>query len=177
MKKLTIAIFAVLAFAIAQTNAQTRDWTGGSNEINIGLKPFALGASDIQYKGKMGGKTWMRLSVTHLGVRDGEAGLRLGMEKQRNMALRTRLTYGMEAGTYFDYDRIDNSVPLYNVDLGFPVGVQFHLTKRLLFGIEGRPAIGLYESRLAEDGFGREVNIGTGISLFNGFRGSIGYRF
>jgi len=177
MKKVTIALAVIFAFTITNINAQQRDWRDGSNEINLGLKPFALGVADIQYKTKISQKNWMRISLTDLNVRDGETGIRLGIEKQKNMALRTRFIYGLEAGTHFNYDRIDNSVASYEVDLGIPIGIQFHLTKRLLFGLEGRPSLGIMESYIPDDGFERETNIGTGIDLFNGIRGSIGYRF
>lgn len=177
MKKLSIAFAVLFSFTLFQTNAQRTDWRDGSNEINIGVRAFHFGATSIQYKAKISRKNWMRIGITDLNFRDGETGFRLGLEKQKNLALRSRIIYGLEAGTYFDFDKIDNSVPTYNVDLGIPIGIQFHLTKRLLFGLESRPSIGLYESSLGDDGITRENNVGTGIDLFNGIKGTIGYRF
>ena len=177
MKKLTSALVVIISFTVFQMNAQSNNWKSGRNEINVGLRPFALGIKDFQYKTKVGHKNWMRISLTDLGLADGETGIRLGIEKQNNLALRTRIIYGLEAGTYVDYDRIDNTFANYNVDLGIPVGVQFHLTKRILFGIETRPSIGIYESYIDDDTFGRVNNFGTGIKLFGGYRGTLGYRF
>lgn len=177
MKKLSIALAVVFSFSLFQVNAQRANWKAGSNEINIGVRPFHFGPTSLQYKTKLSKKNWMRIGITDLNFFDGETGVRLGIEKQKNLMFRTRLVYGLEAGTYFDYDKVDNSFSTYNVDLGIPVGVQFHLTKRLLFGLESRPAIGVYESTLSEDGITRESNVGTGFDFFNGIKGTLGYRF
>ncbi len=177
MKKLSIILAVVLSFSLIQVNAQKSNWKDGSNEINIGVKPFHFGPTSLMYKAKVSNKNWVRIGITDLRFREGESGLRLGIEKQRNLAMRTRLIYGLEAGTYFNYDKIDDSIAEYSVDLGIPLGFQFHLTKRILFGLESRPSVGLYESYISEDGGPRETNVGTGISVFNGIKGTIGYRF
>ncbi len=177
MKNITIALVALFSLTLFNGTAQRTDWRDGSNEINIGVKPFNFGASSLQYKAKMSRKNWMRIGVTDLNFLDGETGVRLGIEKQKNMIGRSRLIYGLEPGVYFDYDRIDNSFSEYNVDLGIPVGVQIHLSKKILLGFEGRPSIGIYESTLADDGITREGNLGTGFDFWNGIRTTLGYRF
>ena len=177
MKKVTLALAIVFSFSIFQANAQKSNWKAGTQEINVGVKPFHLGPTSLGYKAKITKKNWLRLGITDLRFLDGETGVRLGIEKQKNLIGRTRMVYGLEAGTYFDYDKIDNAFASYNVDLGIPVGVQFHLSKRILFGLESRPSIGLFESFISEDGIERENNFGAGVNFFNGIKGTLGYRF
>ncbi|WP_235298393.1 hypothetical protein [Portibacter marinus] len=175
MKK-TIALFLFLAFGFVAIQAQD-NWKGGSNEINVGVKPFRFGPTSLQYKAKISRKNWIRMGITDLGLRDGESGFRLGLEKQKNLLLRSRLVYGLEPGIHFDYDRIDNNFAAYDVDLGFPVGVQIHLTKKLLLGFESRPHVGIYESYVVDDQPERVSKFGGGVDLFNGIKCRLGYRF
>lgn len=177
MKKI-LAVFALLlSIGIFSADAQSRSWKNGSNEINVGVKPFHFGPTSLQYKTKLSKRNWLRMSITDLHFRDGETGFRFGIEKQRNLIGRSRLVYGLEPGINFDYDKIDNTLATYDVELGLPVGVQIHLSKRLLVGFESRPSIGIYESSIADDHLGRSSKIGGGVDLFNGIKTTLGYRF
>lgn len=175
MRQLTLALAMLLSLTTLGLNAQKSSWKDGKNEINIGIKPFSLKTNGIQYKGKISNKNWVRIGVPQLNLREGTTGLRLGVEKQQNLALRSRITYGLEAGTFIDYDRFDNAMETY-FDLGIPVGVQMHLSKRFLLGIESRPSIGLYESYIDDEGI-RIRDFSPGIDFFTGYRLALGYRF
>jgi hypothetical protein len=177
MKKILSVFALLLSIGMISVNAQGNSWKDGSNEINVGVKPFHFGPTSLQYKAKVSKKNWVRMGITDLGFRDGETGFRVGIEKQRNLLLRSRLVYGLEPGINFDYDRIDNTFASYDVDLGIPVGVQIHLSKRLLLGFESRPSIGIYENAIVDDNPDRYSKIGGGIHLFNGIRTTLGYRF
>lgn len=177
MKKIT-AIFALLfCIGVVSVQAQSSNWKNGKNEINVGIKPFHFGPTSLQYKAKLSKRNWLRMGITDLGIRDGESGFRIGIEKQKNLLLRSRITYGLEPGIYFDYDRIDNDFASYNVDLGIPVGVQIHLSKRILIGFESRPSIGIYENAIVDDSPERLSQFGGGFNFFNGIKTTLGYRF
>jgi len=177
MKKIT-AIFALLfSIGVFSVQAQSSNWKNGTNEINVGVKPFHFGPTSLQYKAKVSKKNWLRVGVTDLGLLDGESGFRLGIEKQKNLLIRSRIVYGLEPGLYFDYDKIDNNFASYNVDLGIPVGVQIHLSKRILLGFESRPSIGIYENSVVDDNPERISKFGGGLDFFNGIKTTLGYRF
>ncbi len=175
MKKLA-ALLLFMGLGLMSIQAQD-NWKSGSNEINIGVKPFHFGPTSLGYKAKLSKKNWLRVGITDLGFRDGASGMRLGFEKQKNLLVRTRITYGLEPGIYFDYDRIDNDFSSYDVDLGIPVGVQIHLSKRILLGFEARPSIGIYENYIADDSPERVSEFGGGVDFFNGIKTTLGYRF
>ncbi|GLR18360.1 hypothetical protein [Portibacter lacus] len=177
MKNITIALALFLSIGAFSSYAQSSNWKDGNNEINIGIKPFHFGPTSIQYKTKLSQKNWLRMSITDLRVLDGASGFRIGIEKQKNLIMRSRITYGLEPGINFDYDRIDNDFSSYDVDLGIPVGVQIHLSKRLLLGFESRPSIGIYESYVENDSPERVTNFGGGLDFFNGIKTTLGYRF
>lgn len=176
MKKITLALTVIMSFTLMTLNAQRDTWRDANNEINIGVKAFHFGPTDLMYKSRMGKSNWVRASITDLGFWDGETGFRLGVEKQKNLALRSRITYGLEPGIYFDYDKFDNTFAETSVDLGIPLGVQIHLSKSIAFGIESRPRFNIYESYIDDEGF-RVESYRNGFKMFNGLRGSIAYRF
>ena len=178
MKKTTIAsILFALLFAVPGFS-QLDGWRSGSNEISAGVRIFPLGIKDVQYKKKLTpGNLWLRTSLTDLSIRNGETGFAVGLEKQKNLLIKSRITYGLEAGTFLDYDKFDNTFVNTSVDLGIPVGVQIHLTKRMFFGVEARPSIGIYESQITQDTNELIEDYFTVMSLFNGMRAAIGFRF